>query len=85
MQAPLRRRKRLSARGTLHLHIHPLVQALIVEEVATGSDHPSRQAQHIQRVHADDALNPSISGLNIPLFPANGNTWLNLSQSKTHI
>lgn len=73
---PSRRRKRLSACRTLHLHIHPLVQALVVEDVATGRDHPSRQALHIQRVHADHALHSSISSLNVPLLPAGGEALL---------
>ena len=75
MQAPSRRRKRLSACRALHLHIHPLVQALVVEKVATGSDHPSRQALHIQRIHADHALHPRISCLNIPFLPARGQSF----------
>ena len=52
------------------------MQAFVVEEMATGRDHPRRQALHVQRVHTDHALNPSISCLDIPLLPARGQTFV---------
>lgn len=45
-----------SACGTLHLDIHPALQALVMEEVVAGRDHARPWLPHLSRVHADHTL-----------------------------
>lgn len=54
-----------SACGTLHLDIHPALQALVMEEVVAGRDHARPWLPHLSRVHADHTLTAAITRFNI--------------------